>query len=101
MVDSGVFIDHWFHKKFVPADKMHMSEKSLPVKALLLFNYAPAPDERVLLSSDERIKAIFLPPNTPALMQPMDQDVLESLKRQYRTSLLYMLLLLDHNGDSI
>ena len=100
-VDSGIFSE-WFHKEFVPSVKKHMSEKSLQVKALLLLDNAPAhPDESVLLSSDKSIKAMFLPPNTTALIQPMDQGELESLKRRYQKSLLRKLLLLDQEGDSM
>ena len=99
-VDSEIFAD-WFHKEFVPAVK-HLSGKSLPVKALLLLDNAPAhPDESVLISSDKSIKAVFLPPNTTALIQPMDQGVLKSLKQHYHKSLLRKLLLLDEEGDSM
>ena len=76
-VDSEIFAD-WFHEEFVPAVKKHLSEKSLPFKALLLLDNAPAhPDKSVWISSDKSIKAMFLPPNTTALIQPMDQGVLE------------------------
>ena len=44
---------------------------------------------------------MFLPPNITALIQLMDQGVLESLKRRYRKSLLRKLLLLDQEGDSM
>ena len=100
-VDSEIFTD-WFHKKFVPAVKKHIAEKNLPVKVLLLLDNAPAhPDEGVLVSADKSVKAMFLPPNTTALIQPMDQGVLEALKRRYRKSLLRKLLLLDQEGDSM
>lgn len=36
-----IFLD-WFHKEFVPSVKMHMTEKGLPIKALLLLDNAPA-----------------------------------------------------------
>ena len=100
-MDTEIFAD-WFHKEFVSAVKRYLSEKSLPVKALLLLDNAPAhPDESVLISSDESIKTISLPPNTTALIQPMDQGVLESLKRLYLKALLRKLLLLDKEGDSM
>ena len=64
----------WFHKEFVPAVVKHMLQKGLSVSALLLLDNAHAhPDEGVLISSDKTIKAMFLPPNTTALVQPMDQ----------------------------
>ena len=100
-VDTEIFTD-WFHKEFVPAVEKHMLQKGLPVKALLLLDNAPAhPDEGVLISSDKTIKTMFLPPNTTALIQPMDQGVVESLKRRYLKSLLRKLLLVDQEGDSM
>ena len=44
---------------------------------------------------------MYLPANTTALVQPMDQGVLESFKRRYRKSLLQRLLLEDEENRSI
>ena len=44
---------------------------------------------------------MFLPPNTTALIQPMDQGVLEALKRRYRRSMLQKLLLQDQAGKPV
>ena len=54
-----------------------------------------------LISEDGNIKAFYLPPNTTPLIQPMDQGVLEALKRRYRKALLQKLLLEDEEGRSI
>ena len=71
-------------------------------KALLLLDNIPShPDASSLISKDGNIKALFLPPNTTPLLQPMDQGVLEALKRWYRKALLQKLLLEDENGRSI
>jgi len=79
-----------------------MKDNNLPVKALLLLDNAPAhPDAPSLVSSDRNIKAMFLPANTTALIQPMDQGVLEAVKRRYRRALLQRLLLEDEEGRSI
>ena len=40
------------------------------------------------MSADGKITANFLPPNVTALLQPMDQGVLEAIKRVYRKSIL-------------
>jgi len=53
------------------------------------------------MSNDGCIKAMFLPLNTTALIQPIDQGVLEALKRRYRRCLLYKLLLEDEGGQSM
>ncbi len=65
-------------------------------QALLLLDNAPAhPDVSSLTSQDGNIKAMFLPPNTTAIIQPMDQGVLEAMKRNYKRSVLQKLLLED------
>ena len=72
------------------------------MKALLLLYNAPShPDVSTLVSQDGNIKCMYLPPNTTALFQPMDQGVLEAMKRRYRKALLQKLLLEDQEGRSI
>lgn len=67
--------------------------KSLPLKALLLLDNAPANSFADLLQSDDSsFKCVFF---TTSLIQPMYQRVLESTKQQYRKELLKKLLLAD------
>ena len=54
-----------------------------PKAWLLLDNCSVHPDEKSLVSEDDLITAKFLPPNVTSLIKPMDQRVLESLKRCY------------------
>ncbi len=66
-VDTNIFTD-WFENQFVPSVKKHLTEKGLPIKALLLLDNAPAhPDVSVLQSKNGSIKA-HLPPNTTAII---------------------------------
>ena len=52
----------WFHNYFVPAVTRHMREKGLLVKGQLLLDNAPVhPDLTSFVSTEEDIKAIFLP----------------------------------------
>lgn len=44
--------------------------------------------ESVLKSEDGNFFVKFLPPNVTALIQPMDQGVIASMKKRYRTNLL-------------
>lgn len=44
---------------------------------------------------------MFLPSNTTALIQPMDQGVLEAMKRRYRKAVLRKLLLEEQDGRSM
>jgi len=67
-----------------------------------LLDNAPAdPEAGSLMSNDSCIKAVFLPPSITTLIQLMDQDVLEALKRRYRRCLLHKLLLEDKDGQSV
>ena len=58
---------------------------------LILDNCAAHPDEDLLVSADGLVTTKYLPPNVTSLIQPMDEGVLESLKRRYRKSLLHHL----------
>ena len=90
--DAAIFTD-WFNCHFIPLVKKQLIQRGLTPKALLLLDNAPAhPDCSVLVSQDKAIKAMGLPPNTTALIQPMDQGVLEALKRRYRRPILQRLL---------
>ena len=99
--DATIFTD-WFNCHFIPSVKKHLIQRGLTPKALLLLDNAPAhPDSSVLVSHDKAITAMFLPPNTTALIQPMDQGVLEALKRRYRRSMLQKILIEDEAGQSV
>jgi hypothetical protein len=89
-MDSELFKE-WFDIQFVPAVKKYSNIKGLPPKALLLIDNAPSHSwESELICGD--IKAAFLPPNVTALVQPMDQGVLQNLKCHYRKKLLRALI---------
>ena len=100
-MDSDIF-KKWFEAEFVPAVTKHLKDKGLEPKALLLMDNAPShPSGTVLVSKDKKITMMFLPANTTALIQPMDQGVLEAMKRRYRKSLLRKLLMVDGEGQSM
>ena len=92
---SSIF-QYWFFNEFVPATIKYLKDKNLPIKALLVLDNAPShPSTEHLQYDDGKIEAIFLPPNTTSVIQPMDQGVLENVKRRYRRDLLRKLLLAD------
>lgn len=97
-MNSEIF-KNWFHSEFVPKVEKFLKENDLPRKALLLLDNAPshpATDEL----TDGEIKTVFLPPNVTAVCQPMDQGVLEMMKRRYRKRLLqYLIAAIDNNED--
>ena len=100
-VNTAIFL-HWFHDLFVPHVQEKLTERGKEPRALLVLDNCSAhPDQDVLISCDGQVKAVFLPPNVTSLIQPMDQGVLESLKRRYRKSLLRDILLSDEDLDIV
>ena len=79
----------WFEKKFIPQVREHLKSQNIPQKAVLLIDNAPShPGESVFKSENGNFFVKFLPPNVTALIQPMDQGVIASMKTKYRTNLL-------------
>ena len=100
-VNTEIF-SSWFHDQFVSYVQRELKSKSLPPKALLILDNCSAhPEEDVLVSDDGLVIAKFLPPNVTSLIQPMDQGVLESMKRRYKRSLLQEVLLSEDLVDPI
>lgn len=86
-------IFHEFHTEFVPQVRWFLKKRNLPQKALLVLDNAPGhgPND-VLISKDGRIKTLFMPPNCTPLLQPMDQNVIEMVKKRYKKRFCLRLL---------
>lgn len=82
----------WYHKVFVSQVKVHFVEEQLPQKALLLMDNAPNHPLGEQKSDDGNIICLFLPANTTLLLQPMDQRIIDNMKRRYRKSLIESVL---------
>ena len=91
-MDLSIFGD-WFHNVFVPQVRKDLEDLGQEKKAILFIdNCAAHPGEEKLISDDGKIIAKFFPPNVTSLIQPMDQGILESLKRLYRKFILREIL---------
>lgn len=91
-MNQNIFTN-WFQEKFVPEVKFFLNKQNLPQKALLILDNCPGhPDTDELKSKDGKITAMFLPPNVTPLLQPMDQNVIQTVKTSYKKSLLYSVL---------
>lgn len=78
---SSIFED-WFKKCFCPSVKSYLQQKNLDNKALLLLDNAPGhPVNLCDLSGNVRVE--YLPKNTTALIQPMDQGAISTFKAYY------------------
>ncbi|XP_055622899.1 jerky protein homolog-like [Toxorhynchites rutilus septentrionalis] len=85
----------WFFNEFVPAVRKFSGEKSLEPKALLVLDNCTAhyTGGDNLISDDELIKLIYLPPNVTSQCQPMDQSVINAIKTRYKRKLMLKLVL--------
>lgn len=91
-MDREIFTD-WFKKKFIPQVCAHLTANNLPSKAVLILDNAPShPSETILKSNDNQIFVKYLPPNVTALIQPMDQGVIQNMKTIYKRNLLLKLV---------
>ena len=94
-----VFID-WYTNDFIPQVKRQREQEGRNGKVLLVLDNAPShPSEDTLNEIESCFRVMFLPPNVTALIQPMDQGVIEKLKRLYRKQVLRRLLLVENESN--
>jgi hypothetical protein len=72
----------WFENGYVPSVRHHLPFKKL--KTLLLLDHCPDhPSADVLKSKERRIKAMCLLRDNTALIQPMDQGIIQAFSAYY------------------
>lgn len=72
----------WFLHYFVPEAKQYCLTNDIPFKILLIIDNATGHSPN-LDNLHPDIKVLFTPPNTTALIQPMNQGVIASFKAYY------------------
>lgn len=80
-MDASLFAN-WFKEKFMPSVTKFLKRNGFPIKAILLMNNAPPHPGEELHVGNFVVK--FFPPNVTRIMQPMEQSVLENIKKNYR-----------------
>ncbi|XP_068235714.1 tigger transposable element-derived protein 1-like [Palaemon carinicauda] len=71
--------DDWFINHFVPSVERYCTQKGIPFKVLLVLGNAPGHTAQ-LGDFHPNVKVVYLPPNTTALLKPIDQGVIASCK---------------------
>ena len=75
----------WFFEHFVPQVRKFLKKFDLPIQAVLVVDNCSAHfNAEELKTSDGAIWTSFLPPNTTAVVQPMDQNVIQMIKSRYK-----------------
>ena len=91
---NATLFEAWFHDKFIPCVKKFCLDKKKEYTVLLLLDNAPAhPSCDKLTSRDGKVTSLFLPPYTTSILQPLDQGVLEAMKRRYKKYLLHHVII--------
>ncbi|XP_069840890.1 tigger transposable element-derived protein 1-like [Dendropsophus ebraccatus] len=80
-VTLAVFED-WFNNYFVGSMERYCTSKDIPFKVLLILDNAPEHPADVD-DFHPNVKVVYLPPNTTALIQPIDQGVIATFKAYY------------------
>ncbi|XP_050294297.1 jerky protein homolog-like [Anthonomus grandis grandis] len=89
----------WFKTCFIPDVKRFLSDVNRPHKALLLVDNAPSHPPETEINFDPDFRVMFLPPNCTAVLQPMDQNLIQNIKVAYRKRLLNHIIA--HEGDDL
>ena len=89
--------DDWFNNEFIPVVRKYLRSIGLEEKAVLVLDNALAhvkfhKEGRVRQGKDYTIWCVFLPTNTTSVIQPVDQGVLDTVKRYYRKKLMRSVL---------
>ena len=73
------FFKKWFYNCFAPEVQKYLERKGLEFKVLLVVDNAP----RHPILDHPNIQLQFIPPNTSALIQPLDQGIIATFKAYY------------------
>ena len=91
---NNFIFDRWFNSEFVPLVRKHLRSIGIDGKAILVLDNAPAHLKFLKeanvhhVGPEYKIFCVFLPANTTSILQPMDQAVLDTLKRYCRKKLM-------------
>ena len=80
-------INKWFLDKFIPDASAHLIGQGRQPFGILLIDNAPVHGVS-MISPDQNWISIFLPPNTTAILQPCDQNIMYSTKQKYSSDMV-------------
>lgn len=72
----------------MPEAKKYLESINLPTKAILLVDNASSHGTTSTIGGTDDFKILYMAPNMTAYLQPLDQEIIKSLKSRYRLHLL-------------
>lgn len=79
---TTIFLD-WVHYYLLPEVRSYLEGLGLPTKILLILDNTPSHPQSLEGMYNDDLDVVFLPPNTTALIQPLDQSVIRAFKAYY------------------
>lgn len=100
---TAALFTEWYDEIFIPEVKKYQKslEKEGSKVLLIVDNAQSHPTEELLERGNGQFTTMFLPPNVTSLLQPMDQSVIETMKRCYRKQLLRKLLVEGEDEEGV
>ena len=80
---AGDIFTDWYKNVLITSEKERKPSKT-DTFLLILDNTPSHPSVNFLNAIDPQFRVVFLLPNVTALVQPMDQCVIESMKKNYK-----------------
>lgn len=96
---NRVLFREWFFDQFVPSVEAFARINNREPRALLLLDNCSAHHDGGDTLEHGEIKVVYLPPNVTSIGQPMDQGVLNAVKKRYKKKLMLHLLLTNDDLD--
>ena len=85
---------------FVPKARRKCREDGRPFDVLLTMDNCPAHPEW-LMDIHPNVQVVFLPPNTTSLLQPLDQEVIATVKARYHATVYRQLRHATESNDEL
>ncbi|KFD62049.1 hypothetical protein M514_25768 [Trichuris suis] len=79
---TQALFEDWCLKCFVPETREYCRQKNVQLRILLMLDSAPA-HAQYISDMHPDVKVVYLPPNTTALIQAMDQGTIGAFKACY------------------
>ncbi|XP_043251502.1 jerky protein homolog-like [Colletes gigas] len=91
-IDQEIFSD-WYQNHFIPAVKTHQTETGTSGKVILLLNNCRHKLQLAeKFQQDDQFHIMLLPHNTTPFLQPMNQGIIENVKKSFRHKMLHRVL---------
>ena len=80
---NSKIIKYWLHNCFVPNARWKCRQDGRDFKVVFVMDNCPA-HPQYLCDAHPCVEVVFLPPKTTSLIQPLDQEIIATVKSRYQ-----------------